>query len=517
MFTLTPDATSSITGHIRRARYVSPKTASISVVLSGVGTSNTLNIGDPGLCDAAGKCHVGVAAPPGNDTFIVSAYSALSGQGALLSRATVQATIAPNANTVVAVVLNGVVDSMTLALAAPYPPLHQATTDALTVIAKDAAGATIVGPGGYMNPITLADTDTSGHSSLTKTTLNSPADTTALQYDGGYGAGTITASASGATSPVPLAFFPQITTTETTVPGGRTPHGIIVGPDNALWFVDSPLMLGRITTAGALTEVAPPPTWNPHAVCAGPDGAIWFTAQGTQFAYGAIIRRNADGTFAVNNVGTPFSVGDCAPGADGNVYANFGFDIVQVTPGGTVATLVLKDGQGNKIHAGSPVAGSPDGALWFVDTGYGTIDRYDFTTHTVTIHQISPAGAYQIPGNVVLGPDKRFYFDASFSTSYSVYAQDTAGTVTPVYLQTNGAGGQGMNFAADATLWIATYGLPSTSQTGFQMFVRSAGTSQVPLIGNAAQTGFPVVDRMVSGPDSALWYTRGTAVGRIVP
>jgi hypothetical protein len=59
--------------------------------------------------------------------------------------------------------------------------------------------------------------------------------------------------------------------------------------------------------------------------------------------------------------------------------------------------------------------------------------------------------------------------------------------------------------------------LPATSQTGLQMFMRSAGSSQIPLIGTAVQSGFPVVDRMVSGPDGALWYTRGTAVGKMVP
>jgi len=514
-FTLTPDSTSSITGRRRSPRYVSPSTASIAIVLGGAGTATYLNLGDPAHCDASQKCSVSIAAAAGNDAFLVSAYSGTNGSGSLLSRATVQALIASSGNSVVPVVLNGDVASMTIGLANVNPMLHHATTDAVTVIAKDAAGSTIVGPGGYLYPIVLADSDTSGHSSLTKTTLNGPGDTTALLYDGGYGSGTLTASALGAAAPAPVSFFPLVATTETPLPAGHTAHEIIVGPDGALWFVDSPLLLGRITTSGALTQYAVPANWNPHSICAGPDGAIWFTAQGTQFAYAAMIRRAPDGTYNVYQVGTPFAVGDCATGPDGNLYANFGSSLLQITPTGTVTTLALQDKSGNSIRVGSPIVGSPDGALWFVDTGYGALDRYDLTTHALTIYLVAvPFGAggapvSAVPAGVVLGPDKRFYFIAFFS----IYASDTSGNITTVYPETNGVGMSALGFAADASLWSGG----GSTLAGMPTFLREFGGSLTPLLGTSAQSGFPFVDSIVSGPDGALWYARGTAIGRIVP
>ncbi len=71
---------------------------------------------------------------------------------------------------------------------------------------------------------------------------------------------------------------------------GAGPTNIIVGPDNALWFPEEfnpgpdPANLppgnkiGRITTAGALTEyTTPTPSSRPVIITAGHDGNLWFT------------------------------------------------------------------------------------------------------------------------------------------------------------------------------------------------------------------------------------------------
>jgi streptogramin lyase len=79
-----------------------------------------------------------------------------------------------------------------------------------------------------------------------------------------------------------LAYYPT--------PGGlqEAPNQITAGPDGALWFTvdyDGPLpephnadMIGRITTAGVITEI-PTPTQGsmPGGITVGPDGALWFT------------------------------------------------------------------------------------------------------------------------------------------------------------------------------------------------------------------------------------------------
>jgi virginiamycin B lyase len=56
------------------------------------------------------------------------------------------------------------------------------------------------------------------------------------------------------------------------------PWGIAAGPDGALWFTQGADVIGRITTAGVITEFAlPTADSSPTGIAVGPDGALWFT------------------------------------------------------------------------------------------------------------------------------------------------------------------------------------------------------------------------------------------------
>ncbi|HEX3464406.1 MAG TPA: hypothetical protein VHS78_10205 [Candidatus Elarobacter sp.] len=510
-FTLTSDSTSSITGSMRRPRYVSPKTKSIAIVVNGAGTATVLNLNDTSHCDTSGKCSISLQAPAGNDTFLVSAYDQLNGGGYLLSRATVQATISPNGTSTVSAVLNGVVESIALTLANPPPTLHQRTTDALTVIAKDASGATIVGPGGYLYPITLTNSDTSGHSSLTKTTLTGPGDTVALQYDGGYATGTISASAQGMRPPGTVTWFPTITSTETALPSGHTAAKIVNGPDGALWFLSKPGSIGRITTTGSISEFAVP-NWNPMVIAAGPDGAIWIGAQSTTSANIALLRRNNDGSYTTYAAGTASSVDALVSGPDGKLwFAAYGL-LNSMTTSGVWTQYHLKDSNGNPIVLQSLVVG-PDGGLWFGSSG--ALGRYDIGTGVVNIYQTQGmlgGGSFPVtPSTIVVGPDSRLYFIETFG----IMSSDTSGSTATVYQPNNGIIFAPLTFATDGGLWFST----GTTSAGNPMWGRILGASVVPLQGSSALQASPpaIPDSIVTGPDGALWYTRGTVVGRMVP
>jgi virginiamycin B lyase len=58
-----------------------------------------------------------------------------------------------------------------------------------------------------------------------------------------------------------------------------TPQGGITrGPDGALWYAGNNNKIGRITTAGVLSEIQVPTSgFSPRQITAGPDGNIWFT------------------------------------------------------------------------------------------------------------------------------------------------------------------------------------------------------------------------------------------------
>jgi virginiamycin B lyase len=62
---------------------------------------------------------------------------------------------------------------------------------------------------------------------------------------------------------------------------GSAPQGIIVGPDQALWFTEfGSGRIGRLTTAGQLTELEYPvdvPNGGPWGIGVAPDNTIWFT------------------------------------------------------------------------------------------------------------------------------------------------------------------------------------------------------------------------------------------------
>jgi len=73
------------------------------------------------------------------------------------------------------------------------------------------------------------------------------------------------------------------TVTEFNVPSG-TAFGITSGPDGNLWFTDSAGAIGRITTAGSITEFPLPKNCafefcGPLGITAGPDGNLWFTEE----------------------------------------------------------------------------------------------------------------------------------------------------------------------------------------------------------------------------------------------
>jgi uncharacterized repeat protein (TIGR01451 family) len=65
---------------------------------------------------------------------------------------------------------------------------------------------------------------------------------------------------------------------------------IAAGPDRALWFTAG-AYIGRITTAGVMTEYPVPPGEATASgdITAGSDGAMWFTALGRQGAVGQVV------------------------------------------------------------------------------------------------------------------------------------------------------------------------------------------------------------------------------------
>jgi streptogramin lyase len=237
------------------------------------------------------------------------------------------------------------------------------------------------------------------------------------------------------------------------------PTAIAAGPDGALWFTGIPGEIGRITTAGVVTEfplpaVPPTPGLIPGtvttpaiaaAIGAGPDGALWFTG-----APGEIDRISTTG------VVTEFAVPDTPPPAG-------------LAPGTALSAL-------NAITVG------PDGALWF--TGLpGEVGR---------ITTAGDVSEFPVPG---LTPP----------SGPSPGTAGTAGTLDDITAGRDGA------------LWftglpgevgrITTKGVVTEYATPkFNVY----GTNPLSLPGSGVVT-------IATGSDGNLWLTDGPAIGRMTP
>jgi hypothetical protein len=142
-------------------------------------------------------CTLDVVAPPGNDTFVVDLYdSTETGAAYVISTGTVTAPITAQASNVVTIVTDGVPTWAVMGFADQYPVISGMS--ALDIDVADASGDLIVGS--YDVPITLADSDASGATSLSKMIFNQPSDTigVTLNWNGATIAGgaTITMNSS---------------------------------------------------------------------------------------------------------------------------------------------------------------------------------------------------------------------------------------------------------------------------------------------------------------------------------
>ena len=206
---------------LRKPNFDAPSgTQSVSISLTSVnGTKQSsstptvanLSASTSGCTSGSGTltCTVTVSAVPGTDLYTVTSYPQPNAQGTALASGTASVTAVEGQTTTAPVALTGTIASITLALGTP-PIAGVPNSIPLVVIAKDSSGATIMGT--YNTPIALTDSDTSG---ATKLSASSVSDSTAaagvtIAYNGGSlaSAPSIGASA-GSISAAALPFSPN--------------------------------------------------------------------------------------------------------------------------------------------------------------------------------------------------------------------------------------------------------------------------------------------------------------------
>ena len=148
----------------------------------------------------------------------------------------------------------------------------------------------------------------------------------------------------------------------------------MAGPDGALWFSEAGAgKLGRITTAGAITEYdVPGDDPLPGAIVPGPDGALYVAERNDN----VISRVTPDGTFT-DEYALPREFADpvsMVEGVDGALY-------ISEFSSGVVSRMTF-DGTFTKAHripggSNGTIISAPDGALWIGQGGRGRVSRLD--------------------------------------------------------------------------------------------------------------------------------------------
>ncbi len=145
------------------------------------------------------------------------------------------------------------------------------------------------------------------------------------------------------------------------------------GPDGALWFTDGGAnAIGRITTAGAITEFPISVSSGAAFITTGPDGALWFTESGCQtcspVVAGVIGRITTAGDITEFPVAAGVTPSRITLGPDGalwftiNAVSGVQSTVGRITTAGTVTQLPIAIPGDGEITVG------PDGALWFAET-----------------------------------------------------------------------------------------------------------------------------------------------------
>ena len=370
--------------------FISPATQSVAVTITPVGSHNGTTV--VGNC-TQGFCTQTVPAPIGDDTFAVSLYSQSNANGTLLSNGSTTTQILAGANNVVSITFDPVVQSASATLVAPLGA-GQATSAPVSIVPLDPSGATIVGPGAFI--------DAAGSPVAVSIALNDPT-----------GNGKLTGPTSFA-SPSASGTYPVIFTENGTPPNFSYPS-----------LVTSVAGSVSSTTTIALTPTqsgspAPVPGGNVRVTTTGPDGNVWFVSGAAQnYAIGQYVPTSGK----IRLFPLPQSVvpSDLVSGGDGKLYF---FDTARTTFGQITIAGLLR--QFPATFAATNLVRGPDGDIWFITSQSatplgkiatdGTISTYGSKKTPVSLYGLTP------------GTDGRMYFLADVNSGLELGRIATDGT-----------------------------------------------------------------------------------------
>jgi len=209
-------------------------------------------------------CTLSVQAYPGNDSFAVATYDQSNpttlnpnnGQSHVISVGYVTATIGAGATNAISITTSGIVSTVLIGLDNPYPAAGTPLTQNVHVTGVDADNNVIVG--NFDSPLSLTDSDTSGVTTLSTTSIASSGATATMTYNGG----TLGAVA-----------FIKATTTSPVDYNNRGPFNAQTGfypGSTSLWTAPQYLTFGGVSSpAQTVTVNGTASAWSSTSGCVG--------------------------------------------------------------------------------------------------------------------------------------------------------------------------------------------------------------------------------------------------------
>lgn len=454
------------------------------------------------------SCTIGAHAPAGSDTFTLTAYDQPNGSGNVLATGTVTAILSATTPTTIGVSMVGRIAALEVTIENPYLPVGAAATTSLVVTAIDADGNTVLGA--YASPITLADSDTTGATSLSATSVTSSSTIVTLKYSGivPFLSATITAAMPGLT-PAAATFAPSPAFLQAWAAPPRPPPGfgeiaaadMVLGPDGNMWAVaESYAEILKVTPSGTISQYRlSGPDDFPEGIVVGSDGDLWF-AENQNDAIGKI----SPSTGVITNYALPLgSMGSASPvcvtlGKDGKVwFVDQANNVVgSITTAGAIAEFALP-----KNAAGDGITSGPDGNLWLADQQHNTILKISTSGALLATYPIPSgnSGVYYLAP----GPDGNVWF-TEFSAS-KIGRVTPAGSFAEYATPTGSAGPYDIVPGPDGRMWFGEMG--AEVGLGKIGYITTDGSQARDFIGDGRHVRSLAFDRT-----KKLWYVGGWVV-----
>jgi streptogramin lyase len=187
---------------------------------------------------------------------------------------------------------------------------------------------------------------------------------------------------------------------------GTEAFDITAGPDGDLWFAGTRTtgatqsgvgVIGKITTAGVVTEYTPAGITFANGIAAGPDGNLWFNA-----SVGKVGKITPAGAVTEYPAGISGETRGITRGPDGNMWFLEAGKVAKITTSGRVTEYSR-----GLTKSPTDIASGPDGNLWVIDFYSDRIERV--TTAGAVTQYAGSATRFSAPCGITQGPDRNLW------------------------------------------------------------------------------------------------------------